>query len=354
MTTVVEVVEPGVAVTIQDRGRFGYRSIGVPVSGALDPALMAIANALAGNAADAAGLEVGLAGPTLRATTDPVRVALAGEVGATWIDAGGQPRPVRPWQTATLEPGDLIRVGAVARGVACLGISGGVQVAPQLGSRSTYARARLGGVDGRALVRGDRLPCGVHQGERWPERRGASPWAHATGPIRVIIGPQDDHFTAAALAAFFANAWRVTRDIDRMGLRLEGPALAHNDRGADIVSDGVAPGAIQVPASGQPIVLLADCQTVGGYPKIATVIQADLPRLAHLRPAEELRFAAVDHAQARAALAAQTQRLGAWIAAIESFLAPGSLDEAALHRVNLISGEWRGDEADHDAAPSGN
>jgi biotin-dependent carboxylase-like uncharacterized protein len=346
MTAVVEVLEPGVAVTIQDRGRFGYRSIGVPVSGALDPVLMAIANALVGNPADAAVLEIGLAGPTLRAATDPVRVALAGEVGATWIDAGGESRPVRPWHTATLERGDLIRVGRLARGVACLGLSGGVQVVPQLRSRSTYTRARLGGVDGRALARGDRLPCGAQLGEHGPERRGAAPWVHPAGPIRVIVGPQDDHFTAAALAAFFATAWRVTRDLDRMGMRLEGPALAHNDRGADIVSDAVAPGAIQVPASGQPILLLADCQTVGGYPKIATVIQADLPRLAHLRPGEELRFAAVDHARARAALDDQTRRLAGWIATIEPFVAPGSLDMAALHRFNLVSGGWRGDEAD--------
>lgn len=352
MSAAVEVVDAGHAVTVQDRGRFGYRGLGVPVSGALDPLLAAIANALAGNDADAAVLEVVLGGPALRAVSGAVRLSLAGKIGARLIRSNGDQREVMPWQTATLDPGDTIRIGAPARGVGVVGISGGFAVAPQLRSRSTYLRARIGGLDGRALARGDTLACGAHQGEHWLERRGSAPWTHDEGPIRVIAGPQDDHFSAAALATFFGQPWRASADLDRMGVRLEGPPLKHNDKGPDIVSDGVVPGAIQVPADGQPIVLLADAQTVGGYPKIATVIRADLPRLAHLRPGDTLRFAAVDHAQARAALLEQVERLAAWIDAITPFLPPGSLDEAALHQANLISGELRGDEPDLALGPA--
>jgi allophanate hydrolase len=152
-------------------------------------------------------------------------------------------------------------------------------------------------------------------------------------------GPQDDHFTPDALASFFAQGWQATPAQDRMGLRLEGEALAHTSAdAADIVSDGVTPGVIQVPANGQPIVLLADGQTVGGYPKIATVITADLPRLAHLRPGTRVRFAPVTAEQAHEALTALRTRWQQWLAGREAFLPPGHIDEAALYGRNLISG----------------
>lgn len=344
MTAAVEVVEAGLAVTVQDRGRSGYRSLGVPLSGALDPELMAAANALLGNDPAAPVLEVCLGGPALKALSGTVRVALAGEVGGQVVNGRGQVLQVLPWQTATLFPGDVIRIGGCPGGVGYVAISGGFQVTSQLGSRATYLRAALGGVHGRALAVGDRLACHPLTGDPWLEYRGRDPWRSGEGPIRVLLGPQDDHFTAAALAAFLGRPWRVTRDMDRMGIRLDGERLAHNEKGAEIVSDGVAPGSIQVPASGQPIVLLADCQTSGGYPKIATVISADLPRLAHLRPGDEIRFAAVDHAAAREALARRRQELAQWIEAIESFRPPGVIDEAALYGGNLVSGAVRGDE----------
>ncbi|MBS0317036.1 MAG: biotin-dependent carboxyltransferase family protein, partial [Proteobacteria bacterium] len=213
------------------------------------------------------------------------------------------------------------------------------------GSRSTYARAALGGVRGRALAAGDLLGCagaigGV--GNALVEFR-APPLTYADGPIRVVPGPQLDHFTEAALEAFHAQPFRVTPDSDRMGLRLEGPLLAHSALGADIASDGVTPGAIQVPANGQPIVLMADCQTVGGYPKIATVISADLPRLAHLRPGAVLRFERVDLAEAAAARAERAERLAQWVSRIERFRPPGVIDEAALYQGNLVSGMVRTD-----------
>src|SRR5574343_703354 len=149
MSAIVEVVEAGMAVTIQDRGRFGYRNIGVPVSGALDPYLMTAANAMLGNDPDAAALEVCLGGPSLKALSGTVRISLAGELTSQVVNTRGRVLKVLPSQTATLFPVDVVRIGGVARGVACVGISGGFQVPMQLGSRSTYLRARIGGIEGR-------------------------------------------------------------------------------------------------------------------------------------------------------------------------------------------------------------
>lgn len=345
MSAIVEVVEAGLAVTIQDRGRNGYRNIGVPVSGALDPLLITAANALLGNDPDAAVLEVCLAGPSLKALSGTVRVSLAGELSAQVVTTRGRMLKVEPWHTATLFPGDVVRIGSVVKGVGYVGISGGFLVPEQLGSRSTYMRARIGGIDGSPLALGQHLPCLPLSGNPWLEGCGTLEWPAEDCPLRVILGPQDDHFTPSALATFFGQPYVVTRDMDRMGIRFEGEKLAHNERGAEVVSDGVAPGSIQVPANGQPIVLLADCQTSGGYPKIATVIKADLPRLAHVRPGDVVRFVAVDHRQAAAALRDQASWVARWCETIGTFCPPGVVDETALYEDNLISGAIRGDEA---------
>lgn len=347
MSAQFEVVDAGLVVALQDRGRFGYRQLGVPVSGALDASLLAAANALAGNAADAAAFEILLTGPTLKVRAGRVRFSLAGELDARVQGAQGKALRIEPWSTVTLGAGDTIRIGAVAApkpgglGIAYVGIGGGVEVAPVLASRSTYARAALGGLHGRAIAAGDLLPCRGIAGEALLEFRAPVPWGHAQGPIRVVPGPQADHFTDAALQAFYSQPFTVTRDSDRMGMRLEGPALTHGALGADIASDGVTPGAIQVPANGQPIILMADCQTVGGYPKIATVIRADLARLAHVRPGTLLHFQSVSLAEATAARAAQAQQLALWIGRIARFHPPGVFDEAALYGGNLVSGMIR-------------
>ena len=349
MSAQLEVVESGLAVAVQDRGRFGYRRLGVPVSGALDPVLLAAANALVGNAAGAAALEILLTGPALKVRAGRVRFSIAGEIVARLQSAQGKLLPVEPWCTVTLGPGDSIRFGAAAApkaggpGIAYVGISGGVEVPAVLASRSTYARAALGGVRGRAIAAGDLLPCRSVAGDAPLEFRGAGPLVHPEGPIRVVPGPQADHFTDEALQAFFSQPFTVTRDSDRMGMRLAGPALTHSALGADIASDGVTPGAIQVPANGQPIILMADCQTVGGYPKIATVIRADLPRLAHARPGAQLRFARVNLLEAAAARAAQAQQLALWVGRIAGFRPAGVIDDAALYGGNLVSGMIRAD-----------
>ena len=334
----IEVVQPGIGCSVQDRGRPGHRHQGIPAAGWLDAPLAQAANALVGNASGLAVLELRGMGLELRVHRGPVRVALAGRVSARWQRHEGASALLPAWQSATLQDGDRLIPGMAETGCAYLAVAGGVDLPPQLGSRSSDARAGLPGLLGRNWKPGDLLPC-----SRWPagdarEWR-APPWAVPNGPIRVLPGPQQDHFSAQALALFYSESWQATAGQDRMGLRLSGQRLTHaGTDAAEIVSDAVAPGAIQVPASGQPIVLLADSQTVGGYPKIAHVISADLPRLAHLPPGTCVQFQRVTPGQARQALQAQRQAWQAWLASQEQFLPPGFIDEEALYRNNLVSG----------------
>ena len=339
MSPVLEVIQPGMGTTVQDRGRPGHRHHGLPLSGWLDGPLAQAANALLGNSLEAAVLELRGIGTVLKVVNGPVRIALAGRAGATRLGADGARHALPAWHSATLRDGDLLQLGAADSGCAYLAVSGGIDLPPAFGSRASYWRAGLAGVLGRPFRPGDRLPCGG-EGDTDPrEWRSRSPWEAAAGPIRVMTGPQDDHFPPATLAKFFAQDWQATPAQDRMGLRLQGEALAHlSPAAADIVSDGVTPGAIQVPANGQPIVLLADGQTVGGYPKIATVITADLPRLAHLRPGTRVRFEPATARQAHQALRDQRGRWQQWLATREAFLPPGHIDDAALYGCNLISG----------------
>jgi allophanate hydrolase len=339
MNAAFVVVQPGIGTTLQDRGRPGHRHHGLPLAGWLDAPLATAANALLGNPLDVAVLELRGVGTVLRVTDGPVRVALTGSIGAQCLREDGGRTALPAWCTATLREGDVLQLGSADSGCAYLAVAGGLALAPAFGSRSSYWRAGLPGVLGRALQPGDRLPCGATANNDPREWRCRAPLETCGGPIRVMVGPQDDHFPPEALSSFFAQDWQATPAQDRMGLRLQGNALAHvSDAAADIVSDGVAPGAIQVPANGQPIILLADGQTVGGYPKIATVISADLPRLAHLRPGARTRFAAVTAAQAWDALKAQRTRWAHWLSGREAFLPPGTVDEAALYGENLISG----------------
>jgi biotin-dependent carboxylase-like uncharacterized protein len=336
MSGVVEFIDAGAGVSIQDLGRSGHRDIGVPLAGAADPVLLACANALLAQPEGLAALEVALLGPKLRATEAPVRVALAGAFAPRLTRQDGQTLPVNAWCSLTLQPGETLAVGPCRDGVGYLALAEGADVPPVLGSRSTYARAGLGGIEGRAPRAGDRLRCGAGHGA---QRQAAQPFMHAVGPMRVLPGPQQAHFDEAAWALFVGSDWMVTREADRMGLRLQGPTLTHRAAlGADIVSEAVVPGVVQVPGSGQPIVLGVDAQTIGGYAKIATVIRADLPRLAHARPGSELRFRAVTRAEALAARLELAAALRDWVRRIGPLRAPSEPEEAALRSGNLISG----------------
>lgn len=339
---VITIVQPGIGTTVQDRGRAGHRHEGIPLSGWLDAPLADAANALVGNAGGEAVLELRGMGTELRISSGPVRVALAGAIAAKWTTQEGTHTTLRAWQSATLHTGDTLALGVAETGCAYLAVAQGLQLPMQLGSRASYWRAGLDGLQGRALLPGDVLPCSTWTSADVREWRSPQPWQHAQGPIRVMLGPQQDNFTHQALAAFENQEWEATVEQDRMGLRLRGSALTHvNAAAADIVSDAVTPGAIQVPASGQPIVLLADSQTVGGYPKIATVIQADLPRLAHMKPRSKLRFQSVTGTQARQALQEQREAWMQWLTTRESFLPPGFIDEQALYNCNLVGGMLR-------------
>jgi biotin-dependent carboxylase-like uncharacterized protein len=306
----------------------------------MDPIALRLANALVGNPQGAAALEVSVLGPELRVEADSARIAVVGPVRLAAGDgAEPPPRLLDADRSHRLTRGQILRVGAVdGVSVAYVAVEGGFALPPFMGSLSTYTRAGLGGLEGRKLRDGDRLPLTLAAAPERSEHRLAAPFDYGGGPVRVVLGPQDDHFSAAGIEAFLSGAYRVTKEADRMGFRLEGPAIAHNEKGADIASDGIAPGAIQVPAAGQPIILLADRQTIGGYTKIATVISADLPRVCRLLPRQTLRFAAVSVAEAEAARRDLEARVQAAVAAIAIARPPGGIDLDALYRENLIDG----------------
>ncbi len=338
----IEILECTMPASFQDAGRPGYRHLGVPLSGALDPEWLVIANALAGNPAGTAALEMHLLGPKLRAKT-PVTIALAGEFSARIEDAAGQSRAAGNWCSHALAADEILVTGSLRNGIGYLAVHGGFELPAVLGSRSTYARAGLGGIDGRALKAGDRLKVmrsgipGDGAGDAAISLRLPQAPRLSDGPLRVIAGPQREYFTDAAWQRFMAEEFTVSRETDRMGLRLDGPRLDHDPaHGADIVSDAVTPGAIQVPGDGRPIILLADCQTVGGYPKIATVIGADLPRLGHALPGQTLRFIEVSIEQALAARRQAAAELAKCVDSIVSGGAGFNLD--ALYAANLIDG----------------
>ncbi len=214
-----------------------------------------------------------------------------------------------------------------------------------LGSASTYVRAALGGLNGRALQRDDVVPLAIAcASERGPScARPRRPPHLPDQPIRVVLGPQQKYFRKEALATLLDAEFRVSKDADRMGMRLDGPLLRHR-RGWDIVSDAIATGSIQVPGSGQPIVLLADHQTTGGYPKIATVISADLPKLGRCRPGDPLRFVSVELEAAEEMCREAEREFAKLVAALEPALSEIELDIGSLYGENLISGVTTGFE----------
>ncbi len=329
-------VNPGALASLQDLGRTGWRTVGVPRSGALEPGWLRLANALLGNEENAPAIEFLAGGLVVRALESPARIALAGHFSAELSGADGQ-RRVDSWRSVTLASGETLRCGALSAGrVGYLALAG-ISVRRQLGSASTYPRAGLGGLDGRLLAAGACLPAAATS--PGGETMLAHPPTLDATPIRVVLGPQDDYFAAESIADFLSEAYRISPAADRMGMRLDGPLLRHRpEKGAEIVSDATVPGSIQVPGQGQPIVLLADGQTAGGYPKIATVISADLPRLAVSAPGQSVRFTAVSVAVAERAARAREAALRALISAIGPLAEADTLDLRAIYAANLISG----------------
>jgi antagonist of KipI len=307
----------GFLASVQDLGRTGYRQSGISIGGALDSHAMRVANALAGNEDSAAGLEATLG--TLRLRFDDQRV-VAWCGGAFAVRIGGENLP--PGHAAFIAKGeDLVMAAPKTGSRAWLAISGGVAVTPILGSRSTDLRGNFGGHEGRSLRDGDVLPLGAPERlkeRRFLNRRGkegdleiAVPWiSEWTAPfawvttaardrfLRVVPGPDWARFTPEAQTSLVGAPFTVTLDSDRMGARLDGPTLPRHDP-SDLLSEAVAPGTLQVPPNGKPILLLGDCQTIGGYPKIAHVITVDLPIAAQLWPGDLVRFHEVSLAEAQ-------------------------------------------------------
>lgn len=307
----VRIHQAGPHASIQDMGRPGYQWLGVPEGGALDCDAMRLGNALVGNPVNAAGIEICMGGLNLELLA-PARLALTGTSDGVLSvqDASGHTLPVAANRSVDLEAGRVVMVGAIPdSNTAILTISGGVETPLFYGSRSTSATAGIGGLDGRMLRDGDVLPLG--KPELVP---GEAEWmaepalAGAPDILRCVAGPQDDRFTSAAMETFFSSGYAVTPMLSRMGMRLEGPELDHVTD-ADIPSDGIVTGSIQVPGNGMPIILLADHQSTGGYTKIATVVSADLPKLARFRPGDRLQFEPVTVTEAEAIARAHRKEL---------------------------------------------
>jgi len=345
MTGFIEVQAAGFQSTIQDRGRWGYQEYGVPICGSVTPNWMELGNNLIGNKPDAPGIEFRIMGPTLRAVESPVKIAICGDVTAeitSRFEGGLNTRKVSGWRSFTLNPDEELKIGALEHTVAgFVAISGGVNVEPAMGSVATYIRSEIGGLSGNFLKAGDKIALNKEAIKLScdADKVQSSPPSVENGPIRVVLGPQDDYFDQTNLDEFFAGVYEISKASDRMGARLDGPVLCHQeDKGSEIISDGVVPGTIQVPGNGQPIVLLNDGQTVGGYPKIATVISADLHRIANALPGTKLTFEAVSAHEACVIARAQADELERMKKSVVAASANGFVDLKALYETNIIAG----------------
>lgn len=308
-----KVLHPGLLTTIQDLGRLGSQKYGVIVSGAMDSISLRIANILVGNPEGEAALEITLFGTTLQFEKDQLVAITGGDLQVT-ID--GEKAPM--WRPIYVRKGSILKFNFAISGCrAYVAFAGGIEVPKSLGSKSTYLRAAIGGLDGRALQKGDQLTCGESQSEiahafiRQLEKSNQSfTWSidytqllsfEKTQTIQVLHGSEFQRFNDISKQTFFSKPYSITMQADRMGYRLEGEPLSLSEQ-FDLLSEGVTYGTIQVPPSGQPIILMADRQTTGGYPKIGQVITVDLPRLSQMQPQSEILFKEVTLERAQSEL----------------------------------------------------
>jgi len=296
----IEVTNPGLFTTVQDKGRFGYQAFGLPVAGAMDDYAFRIANMLVKNPPGAAVLEMTLFGGVFTFTSDCFAAICGADMQA---ELNGQ--PFSSWTASFVQAGSTLAFKNVLSGCRTyLAVSGGIDTPPVLGSRSTFTRGVLGGYEGRTLKAGDKLPTGN------PDKLPAGPIALPAEfipeykpeiSLRVMLGPQDDLFTPEGIETLFSSEYTLTPESDRMGCRLEtGVQIKHLDK-PDIVSDALCLGAVQVPGHGMPIIMMADRQTTGGYTKIATVIGSDIWKMAQATPGTKIRFIKTPDNEAQAA-----------------------------------------------------
>jgi len=318
--------------TVQDGGRWGFQAYGMPVAGAMDRFAYNMANILVGNQPGAACLEMTVTGDTIMFEA-AAYVAVCGADMQPTLDG----RKVAVWSAFPVAAGNTLACGHAVRGCrAYLAVCGGIDVPVVLGSRSTYTRAAVGGYGGRKLAVGDKLAIGRSdmmdlRPLQLPDEY-KMPVCEGDFVLRVLPGPQDDHFAAAGLDTLFSAVYTVTDEADRMGYRLDGPKIEHSGK-ADIVSDALPQGAIQVPGHGMPIIMMADRQTTGGYTKIGTVIGPDLALLAQAKPGDTIRLCRCSDEEAVAAL--RNER-ALYAAAAKWRAAALSRDQAPGRRFTLI------------------
>ena len=283
----IKVLKPGLCTTVQDIGRIGYQQYGIPVSGVMDEFAYRVGNILVEADENNAVLEIPYLGPTLEFDFE-ITIAITGANLNPKING----QDVAMWKTINIKKGDILSFSSIKSGArAYLAFSGEIDVPFVNGSKSTLLKSKLGGFEGRQLKIGDILK--IKNPKTLSKRNKLNskyiPEYLSSENIRVVLGPQDDYFTEKGIEAFFNNEYEITKEADRMGMRLEGEVIEHKNK-ADIISDAAVFGSIQVPGNGKPIILLADRQTTGGYTKIATVIKADLPKLAQMLSGNKIRF----------------------------------------------------------------
>jgi antagonist of KipI len=291
----IEILHGGTFTTIQDLGRKGYQQFGMSTAGAMDITSLRLANRLVQNEEGEACLEITFIGLHLLALQD-LEIAITGGNLTPKVD--GSPLPM--WQTISIRRNSEVSFTAVRNGIrSYLAVAGGIQVPEIMGSKSTYIRGGFGGLEGRPLKKGDRLRIGPQPSKppRYKIREEFIPGYEKVWKTRVIMGPQDDYFSKSGIEVFTSSEYTITPQSDRMGYRLHGSLIQHR-RGADIISDATCLGSIQVPGHGLPIILLADRQTTGGYPKIATVISVDVYNLGQAKPGDRVRFTPISVAEA--------------------------------------------------------
>lgn len=284
----IKIIKPGLFTTIQDSGRIGFQRYGIPVAGAMDDFAFRIANILVGNDEHEAVLEATFMGPTIEIGFDGF-IAITGANMSPKLNGND----ILMWRSVEVHKGDRLTLSGASEGVrSYIAFGGGLAVPEIMKSKSTYVRGSLGGYKGRKLMEGDEIPVDVSK-SKTKTPRGISPVYiprySKKNVVRVVLGPQDDHFTTEAIDTFLNSEYKITAEADRMGYRLDGPKLTHA-KGPDIISDGIVFGSIQIPGHGSPIVMMADRQTTGGYTKIATVIWTDLSILAQMGPGDTVRF----------------------------------------------------------------
>ncbi len=293
----IRVIHGGVLTTVQDMGRVGYQKTGMPVSGVMDPRSAALANLLVGNPPEEGVLEATVMGPELEFLEDNILAVTGADLGA---QLEGQPFPL--YQAVRVRAGQRLRFsGPRAGSRAYLAFAGGLGVPAVMGSKATNLKSGIGGFQGRKLEAGDEIPFPAprtelpHMAERKLEAEDFSPCTHT---LRVILGPQDHRFTQQGIQTFLEREYTVSPEYDRMGCRMQGPVIQQKN-GGDMITDGICFGSVQVPSHGNPIVMMADHQTTGGYAKIATVITVDLPVLAQSMPGHKIRFQPVSVEEAQ-------------------------------------------------------